>query len=221
MINGAGLVIFDCDGVLIDSERIAVRVNVVIAAQLGWPLTAAEVIDRFIGRSHASIAEIIAARLGDEAAATWTERFEAELRQAVDAELVAVDGIVEALSRITVPMCVASSGTHEKLRHTLGHTGLYPRFAGRIFSSTEVPRGKPAPDLFLHAAARMGVQPQACVVVEDSQYGVQAARAAGMQCLAYAGGLTAVERLEGADTIVFDDMRDLPGLLDKIQTPCA
>ncbi|MDI6105733.1 HAD family hydrolase [Actinoplanes sp. NEAU-A12] len=219
MINDVGLVIFDCDGVLVDSERIAVRVNVAIAAQLGWPLTAAEVIDRFIGRSHASIAEIIAARLGDEAAATWTERFEAELRQAVDAELVAVDGVVEALSRITVPTCVASSGTHEKLRHTLGRTGLYPHFAGRIFSSTDVPRGKPAPDLFLHAAARIGVRPRACVVVEDSQYGVQAARAAGMRCLAYAGGLTAVDRLEGPGTTVFDDMRDLPALLDKIRTP--
>src|SRR5688500_15195921 len=152
MINDVALVIFDCDGVLVDSERIAVRVNVAIMAQLGWPLTAAEVIDRFIGRSHASIAEIIAARLGAETAATWSDRFETELHEAVDAELVAVDGIVEALSRITVPTCVASSGTHEKLRHTLGRTGLYPHFAGRIFSATEVPRGKPAPDLFLHAA---------------------------------------------------------------------
>ncbi|BAL87767.1 putative haloacid dehalogenase-like hydrolase [Actinoplanes missouriensis 431] len=216
MINGVDLVIFDCDGVLVDSERIAVRVNVDITAQLGWPLTAAEVIDRFIGRSHASIAEIIAAELGAEAAATWTDRFETELRQAVDAELTAVDGIEEALGRITAPTCVASSGTPEKLRHTLGRTGLYPHFAGRIFSATEVPRGKPAPDLFLHAAARMGVSPQGCVVVEDSQYGVQAARAAGMRCLAYAGGLTAADRLQGPGTIVFDDMRDLPALLDKI-----
>jgi HAD superfamily hydrolase (TIGR01509 family) len=216
MINGVGLVIFDCDGVLVDSESIAVRVNVAITAHLGWPMTAAEVIDRFIGRSHASIAEIIGAKLGDEAAAIWTERFETELHQAVDAELAAVDGIAEALSQITVPTCVASSGTHEKLRHTLGRTGLYPRFAGRIFSATEVPVGKPAPDLFLHAAARMGVPPEACVVVEDSQYGVQAARAAGMRCLGYAGGLTAADRLEGPDTIVFDDMRDLPALLGKI-----
>ncbi|WP_229075540.1 HAD family phosphatase [Actinoplanes sp. DH11] len=221
MINGWGLVIFDCDGVLVDSERIAVRVNVALVAELGWPLTAAEVIDRFISRSHASIAEIIAARLGDEAAATWTERFESELQQAVDAELVAVDGVVEALDRITVPTCVASSGTHAKLRHTLGRTGLYQRFAGRIFSATEVSRGKPAPDLFRHAAARMGVPPQACVVVEDSRYGVQAARAAGMRCLAYAGGLTAADRLDGPGTTVFDDMRDLPALLDKIRVPDA
>ena len=217
MINGVGLVIFDCDGVLVDSERLAVRVNVALTTQLGWPMTPAEVIDRFIGRSHASIAEIIAAQLGADAAATWRLRFDAELRQAMDAELAAVDGIVPALNQITAPTCVASGGTHEKSRHTLGRTGLYPRFAGRIFSATEVPHGKPAPDLFLHAATRMGVPPQDCVVVEDSRYGVQAARAAGMPCLAYAGGLTTADRLEGPGTVVFDDMRDLPALLDTIR----
>jgi len=219
MIDAVGLVIFDCDGVLVDSERIAVRVNVALTAELGWPLTPAEVVDRFIGRSHASIAEIIGARLGAEAAATWTHRFEAEHRRAVDAELTTVDGIVEALDRITTPVCVASGGTHEKMRHTLGRTGLYRRFAGNIFSATEVARGKPAPDLFRYAAARMGVSPAACVVVEDSRFGVQAARAAGMRCLGYAGGLTAADRLEGPGTVVFDDMRDLPALLDKCGSP--
>lgn len=214
MIDTVGLVIFDCDGVLVDSERIAVRVNVALVAELGWPLTPAEVIDRFIGRSHTSIAEIIGDRLGPAAAATWTHRFESEHRRAVDAGLTTVDGIVEALDRITTPVCVASSGTHEKMRHTLGRTGLYRRFAGNIFSAGEVARGKPAPDLFRYAAARMGVPPAACVVVEDSRYGVQAARAAGMRCLGYAGGLTAADRLEGPGTVVFDDMRDLPSLLD-------
>jgi HAD superfamily hydrolase (TIGR01509 family) len=218
MINGAGLVIFDCDGVLVDSERIAVRVNVAVTAHLGWPMTEAEVIDRFIGRSHADIAGIIGARLGADAAAIWTQRFESELHRTADAELAAVDGIVEALDRITVPTCVASSGTHEKLRRTLGRTGLHQRFAGRIFSATEVPLGKPAPDLFLYAARRMGVTPESCVVAEDSRHGAQAARAAGMTCLAYAGGPTTAERLEGPGTIVFDDMRDLPDLLDRIGT---
>jgi HAD superfamily hydrolase (TIGR01509 family) len=217
MINPVRLVIFDCDGVLVDSERIAVRVNVALCARLGWTMTPTEVIDRFIGRSHASIAQIIGARLGPEAAATWTHRFEIEHREAADAELTAVDGITEALDRITTPTCVASSGTHEKMRHTLGHTGLYQRFAGRIYSATEVARGKPAPDLFLHAAARMGVPPEDCVVVEDSRYGVQAARAAGMTCLGYAGGLTAADRLAGPGTVVFQDMRELPALLDTLR----
>ncbi|RQW95985.1 HAD family hydrolase [Micromonospora globispora] len=214
MINPIGLVIFDCDGVLVDSERIAVRVSIALGAELGWPLTEAEVIERFIGRSSTSIGEQIAARLGQGVAATWADRFDLAHRQAVDAGLTAVDGINDALDEITQPTCVASSGTHEKMRHTLGRTGLYPRFDGRIFSATEVAHGKPAPDLFLHAAATMGVPPAACVVVEDSQYGVQAARAAGMRCFGYAGGLTPAHRLEGPDTVVFDDMRKLPALLN-------
>ena len=122
-------------------------------------------------------------------------------------------GVVDALDTITVPSCVASSGTHEKMRFTLGLTGLYERFAGRIFSVSEVARGKPAPDLFLHAASRMAVPPERCAVVEDSRYGVEAARAAGMRAFGYAGGLASRGSLDGPRTIVFDDMRDLPRLL--------
>lgn len=131
----------------------------------------------------------------------------------MDNGLEAVDGLPEALAAIDLPVCVASSGSHEKMRHTLGRTGLYERFAGRIHSATEVARGKPAPDLFLYAAERMGVDPAACAVVEDSRPGVEAARAAGMRAFGYAGGLTTAELLEGPDTVVFDDMRKLPGLL--------
>ncbi|WP_446215806.1 HAD family hydrolase [Micromonospora sp. IBHARD004] len=213
MIDPVGLVIFDCDGVLVDSEPIAVRVNVAVGAELGWPLSEAEVIEQFVGRSSASIGELIAARLGADTAAMWALRFDQAHRREVDVALTPVDGIVEALDEIVTPTCVASSGSHEKMRHTLGRTGLYHRFSGRIFSASEVARGKPAPDLFLHAAARMGVPPHACVVVEDSRYGVQAARAAGMRCFGYAGGLTPATWLEGPDTVVFDDMRKLPALL--------
>lgn len=213
MINGIELVIFDCDGVLVDSERIAVRVHVAVGAELGWPITDAEVIERFIGRSAASISEQIAARLGDQVAAVWGREFERLHRDAVDADLVAVDGIDEALDAITLPTCVASSGSHDKMRHTLTHTGLLHRFVGRIFSASEVARGKPAPDLFQYAARRMGVSPSACVVVEDSRYGVQAARAAGMRVFGYAGGLTPADWLEGPDTAVFDSMYDLPALI--------
>jgi HAD superfamily hydrolase (TIGR01509 family) len=207
------LVIFDCDGVLVDSERIALQVNLEIGPRLGWPITETEVIDQFLGRSESSILEILSARLGPQGAASWSEQFVAAHRRAVDAGLVPVEGIVEALDAITALTCVASSGSHGKMRHTLGHTGLHDRFAGRIFSATEVARGKPSPDLFLHAAEQMGVAPADCVVVEDSQYGVQAARAAGMASLGYAGGLTPAEWLEGPGTRVFTDMRELPGLL--------
>ncbi|WP_374103689.1 HAD family hydrolase [Streptomyces sp. ISL-86] len=207
------LVIFDCDGVLVDSERIATRVQVALGAQLGWPLTEAEVIERFIGRSSASVREQVAARLGPETARVWDERFARLHAEAVDAGLTPVEGLPEALDEITLPTCVASSGSHEKMRHTLGRTGLYDRFAGRIHSATEVPRGKPAPDLFLYAAARMGVAPSACVVVEDSRPGVEAARAAGMRSFGYAGGLTPAAALVGPGTVVFTDMRELPALL--------
>ncbi|MFI9809136.1 HAD family hydrolase [Streptomyces sp. NPDC052301] len=213
MIKPIELVIFDCDGVLVDSERIAARVQVTLGAQLGWPLTEDEVVARFIGRSHAAIREQVAERLGHETAAVWAERFERLHREAVDAGIAPVEGLLEALEEITLPTCVASSGSHEKMRHTLGRTGLYERFEGRIHSSTEVARGKPAPDLFLYAAERMGVAPAACVVVEDSRPGVRAARAAGMRALGYAGGLTPVEHLEGPGTVVFHDMRKLPALL--------
>ncbi|MFG2875489.1 HAD family hydrolase [Streptomyces sp. NPDC048337] len=213
MIKPIELVIFDCDGVLVDSERIAVRVQVALGAELGWPLTEEEVIDRFIGRSSTSIREQVSARLGDETSALWWDRFEQLHAEAVDAGLAPVEGLPEALDAITLPTCVASSGSHEKMRHTLGRTGLYARFAGRIHSAAEVARGKPAPDLFLHAARRMGVDPAACAVVEDSRPGVEAARAAGMRAFGYAGGLTPAERLEGAGTVVFHDMRELPPLL--------
>ena len=207
------LVIFDCDGVLVDSERLAVRVEVAVLAELGWPLGEAEVIERFVGRSEAFMAEAILARLGDRLPDDWRDRLDRRYRAAFDAELARVDGIAEALDRIATPTCVASGGSHEMLRHTLGLTGLYQRFEGRIFSASEVAEGKPAPDLFLHAAARLGAEPAACAVVEDSSYGVQAARAAGMRAFGYTGGLVPPSRLEGPGTVLFDDMRQLPELL--------
>lgn len=213
MIEPIELVIFDCDGVLVDSERIAARVQAALGAEFGWPLTEAEVIERFIGRSQASITEQITARLGEATAALWWKRFEQLHAEEVDAGLTAVDGLPEALAALTLPTCVASSGSHEKMRHTLGRTGLYEHFAGRIHSATEVDRGKPAPDLFLYAASKMGVPPSACAVVEDSAPGVQAARAAGMRAFGYAGGPTPADRLAGPGTVVFHDMRELPALL--------
>jgi len=207
------LVIFDCDGVLVDSERISVRLEVTLLAELGWELTEAEIAERFLGRTDAYMLEQIEAHIGRRLPADWPEQAARRYRDALAAELAPVDGIVEALDRITAQTCVASSGTHSKMEFTLGLTGLYERFKGRIFSTTEVANGKPAPDLFLFAADRLGVEPRHCVVVEDSRYGVQAARAAGMRALGYAGGLTPAEHLEGERTTVFDDMRELPELI--------
>jgi HAD superfamily hydrolase (TIGR01509 family) len=209
------LVIFDCDGVLIDSERLAVRVDVEMLRELGWPLTEAEVIERFVGRSDRDTRAAIEAHLGRRLPEGWDEQMDRLYREAFAAELTPVAGIVEALDAISAPTCVASSGTHDHLRYTLGLTGLYERFAGRIFSAEDVREGKPAPDLFLFAAERMGVAPVVCVVVEDSHSGVLAARAAGMEVLAFAGGLTPARLLTGPGTTVFEAMRELPGLLGQ------
>ena len=209
------LVIFDCDGVLVDSERIAVRIDVIVLERLGWPLTEAEVIERFVGRSEEYMVGEIEAALGRPLAPDWEDEFRPLYHDAFEAELVPVDGVVDALDRIGAPTCVASSSSHERLRRTLGLTGLYERFAGRIFSAADVSNGKPAPDLFLHAAATLGADPARCAVVEDSVFGLQAARAAGMTAFGYGGGVTPPERLEGPATTVFADMRDLPALLGE------
>jgi len=211
--SGIDLVIFDCDGVLVDTERLAVRVDVQVLEQLGWVMTEAEVVERFVGLSDATIREAIEAHTGRRLADNWEQEFKHLYRSSFAESLTAVDGVVEALDGITLRTCVASSGSHDKMRFTLGLTGLLERFEGRMFSVTEVERGKPAPDLFLHAASRMGVPPAACAVVEDSRFGVEAARAAGMRAFGYAGGLTPAHLLAGSGTVVFTDMRELPRLL--------
>lgn len=209
------LVIFDCDGVLVDSERLSVRVESRLLAELGWPLTERDVLERFVGRSDAHMKAEIEAALG-RPVPEWDDRYRTALHAAFHAELQAVAGVaaaLDALDRDGTATCVASSGTHDKMAVTLGLTGLHDRFAGRIFSATEVANGKPAPDLFLHAADSLGVEPARCAVVEDSRYGVEAARAAGMRSFGYAGGLTPANWLEGPGTVVFEDMAALPALL--------
>jgi HAD superfamily hydrolase (TIGR01509 family) len=207
------LVIFDCDGVLVDSERLAVQVDLAVLTELGWPLSEGEIIERFMGRSHGHFVAEVEAHVGRRLPKGWDLGFEQRYLEAFEADLRAVEGIVEALEQIELPTCVASSGSHERIRFTLGLTGLWERFEGHIFSGDEVAEGKPAPDLFLLAAERMGAVPGGCVVVEDSLYGVRAACAAGMPVLGYAGGLTSADRLKKEGALVFDDMRALPGLL--------
>jgi HAD superfamily hydrolase (TIGR01509 family) len=214
------LVIFDCDGVLVDSERLAVVLDMEMLAELGWSLTRTEVIERFMGRSAAHMLGEIERWLGHPLPKGWTETWDTRYRELYAAELEPVEGIVEALRQITLPMCVASSSTPDRLRRNLRTVGLYDRFEGRIFSASEVENGKPAPDLFLHAARAMGVEPAECVVVEDSRYGVLAGRTAGMHVLAYAGGgMTPISALAGPGTAVFHDMRQLPALLSGVE-PC-
>ena len=205
------LVIFDCDGVLVDSERLAVRTEAEVLSALGWPLTERDIVERFVGRSADQMHREIERHLGRRI--EWEVEFESRYRDVCTRESVAVAGIVEALDAITVPSCVASSGSHDRMRFTLGTTGLLERFDGRIFSADDVARGKPAPDVFLLAAERMGAAPDRCAVVEDGVSGVTAGLAAGMTVFAFAGGVTGADALAIDDAVVFDDMVDPPTLL--------
>ncbi len=200
------LVIFDCDGVMVDSERLTIEVESRLITALGWPLAPGEVAERFLGRSDSYMVTEIEAVIG-RAIPEWRSEYECELRRAFTRELKPVDGVPDLLETLDVQTCIASSGTHEKMALTLGLTGLWDHFDGRIFSVNEVGRGKPAPDLFLHAAASMEAAPDRCLVIEDSPSGIEAALAADMRCVAYAGGLIPMERLERFGVPIIHDMR--------------
>ena len=205
------LVIFDCDGVLVDSEPLSNRILAERLTAVGLPTTTEGSIRDYMGRSWASCEALIERRLGRPLPEGFADDYHEELYAALRRDVEPVAGVVAALDAIAVPVCVASSGSHEKIRTSLGTTGLLERFEGRIFSATDVAHGKPAPDLFLHAAATMGFAPEDCVVVEDAPAGVAAGRAAGMTVLGYAA-LTPPEALEGAS--VFGSMAELPALLN-------
>jgi len=217
------LVIFDCDGVLVDSERIAIRVDGIMLERLGWPLSEKEIIERFVGRPHDFMVSEIETAIGRPLPPGWEEEFRPLYDEAFTAELVAVDGIGDTLDHLAakhaeLPICVASSSSHRSIRRSLELTGLRHHFEERIFSVEDVANGKPAPDVFLHAADRMGFDPSVCAVVEDSAHGVTAGRAAGMRVFGFGGGVTPAERLVGPDTVVFHDMRELPVLLGLTST---
>jgi HAD superfamily hydrolase (TIGR01509 family) len=212
------LVIFDCDGVLVDSEPLANQSFSRALKPHGLDWSVEETMRRLMGRSLKSCVEIVEAEIGRRLPDDFVESMQAVTYQSFrDAPLQPVAGVkdaVLALQAAGLATCVASSGSLEKMRFTLGLTGLWELFEGRIFSSSEVPRGKPFPDLFLHAAASMKQPPAESIVVEDSVPGVQAARAAGMRAFAYAGAPYADRNgLAAADGVLFDDMKHLPGLV--------
>jgi len=205
-------VIFDCDGVLVDTEIIANRALASLVTELGIPTTTEESIVRYMGRSWTSVMSILTEELGAPPPEDLLRRYREAVEDAWRSELLPVPGIVEALDRIVLPYCVASSGDHDRIRLTLGITGLLSRFEGRIFSASDVANGKPEPDLFLHAAKRMGFDVPRTTVVEDTVPGVQAGKAAGMRVLAYAR-LVEPDLLAAAGGEVFSTMEELPSLL--------
>jgi HAD superfamily hydrolase (TIGR01509 family) len=205
------LVIWDCDGVLIDSERLAIRTESQILTEMGWPLSEADVIELFVGRSSVYMRTVIEEHLGRPV--DWRGQFERRLREVSERELMPVEGVMAALEAIDIPGCVASSSGHEMLTFKLGLTGLTERFAGRVFSADDVAHGKPDPAVFLFAAASMGVRPTRCAVIEDSVSGVEAGIAAGMTVFAFCGGVTSATRLQRDGVTLFDTMDQLPALL--------
>ncbi|MBZ6106935.1 HAD family hydrolase [Streptomyces olivaceus] len=209
------LVIFDNDGVLVDSEPISNRLLAGYLTELGHPTSYEDSLRDYMGAAMHRVHDLVLERTGRRLPGDFDAVFHGRVFAAFARELEPVPGAVGALEKLAadgVAYCVASSGSHERIR--VGHrkTGLDRWFDdGRIFSSQDVGRGKPAPDLFLYAAERMGVAPARCVVVEDSPLGVRAAVAAGMDVYGFTG-MTPAARLAGA-TRLFGDMGDLAGLL--------
>ena len=199
------MVIFDCDGVLVDSERLTHQVVVDMLTEQGVALGFDEAVDRFIGMSMANGLVQLKALLGGELPADFLPEMGRRTRAAFRAGLTAVPGVEAVLDGLQRPFCVASNGNHAKVNFTLGHTGLLPRFTGRIFTADDVAHPKPAPDLFLLAARTLGALPAHTTVVEDTPTGVQAARAAGMRVIGFAA-MTPAGRLQaaGADAIAHD-----------------
>src|SRR5579864_523079 len=213
------LVIFDCDGVLIDSELLSVQADLECLAEDGIDLSTDEIIERYTGVSWADMVADLEQRHG-ALSADLPERHQRRLRALFEAELQAIPGVIEAIDSLSCRSCIASSGRPERLRHALSLVGLYDRFHPPVFSATEVAHGKPAPNLFLYASARMGVPPQRCIVIEDSLPGVAAAVAAGMIAVGFTGGSHcrpghAARLSEAGAALVIDRMRELPAVLAR------
>ncbi len=216
MTGRPGAVLFDCDGVLVDSEKLMSVVFAGMLTEIGLPYTPADTIRTFMGRSMVSCMQIVAQQLGHAAPDDFLQRVDARAYAAFERDLEAVPGVEALLDLLDVhgvPFAVASSGSHDKMQKTLGITGLLPRMAGRITSATEVVHGKPSPDVFLLAAERLGVAPDECLVIEDSLLGIQAARAASMRVIGYAAMTDAdAMRAAGATHVVLS-MDEIPALL--------
>ena len=185
---GIDLVIFDCDGVLVDSEMLSAGVLMGMMAEEGYPLTEEAFRADFLGRSFAAAALRAKERFGRALPEDFESRYRDRLFATLDAELKPMAGVADVLASIRIPFCLATSSSPRRLALSLKASGLAHYFEGRCFTASEVQRGKPAPDLFLHAAGRMGAEPARCLVIEDSELGVRAGLAARMEVWHFAGG---------------------------------
>jgi HAD superfamily hydrolase (TIGR01509 family) len=209
------LVIFDCDGVLVNSEKVANEVFADVLLQVcGLEFTLEDMFDNFVGHSRLQCLQKIEAILGEPPPAELDQRYQEDINLALKDSVAAIEGIESVLTGLALPYCVASSGSHDKMKLTLGKTGLMDFFDGNIFSTSEVERGKPHPDIYLHAAATMGgYQPERCLVIEDSPIGVTGAVAAGMRVFGFAELMPAHKLKASGAHLVFENMHDLPDLI--------
>ncbi|MER9441354.1 HAD family hydrolase [Mesorhizobium sp. M0340] len=213
------LVIFDCDGVLVDSEMLSVSALLEMIALAGGNVSEDIAYEHFLGKSMKSVREILASDFGLDLTDQHLTEMRSELMRKFRQELKPMPGIAQVLPKLGVPCCVASSGTLERIRYALEVTGLLGLLEPHLFSAAMVARGKPAPDLFLHAADKMRAAPRNCLVVEDSPAGIEAARAAGMRVLAFTGGShtgnpALKARLASSEPdFIFADMLQLPDLI--------
>ncbi|MGB3407787.1 MAG: HAD family hydrolase [Jannaschia sp.] len=202
------LVIFDCDGVLIDSEGLSGAVLIEALREVGVFIDFDDFCVRMVGRSFPTVAAEIREVHGTRLPEGFEATYRARLLTRFEADLRVTDGIEAVLDALNMPSCVATSSSPARVRRSLELTGLCKRF-DQVFTASEVTRGKPAPDLFLHAAARMGADPARCLVIEDSLPGIEAARTAGMRMLRYTGGAHLRGRTlkHAPDVVAFDDWR--------------
>ncbi len=221
---GKDVVLFDCDGVLVDSEPISLATLVDVLDHYGAPLDLAEVAARFTGRSSAAPIEHIRSETGRDITAEFKPFFYERLFARYDVELQKtndIEGVLTALRSRNIAFCISSSSSVQRLERTMAVTGLGPWFGTDIYSADFVQNGKPAPDLFLYAADKMGFRPEQAIVIEDSVAGVKAAVAAAMSCIGYVGGghyaddrkTAAAHLYEAGADVVFDNMRDIEALI--------
>jgi HAD superfamily hydrolase (TIGR01509 family) len=219
------LVIFDNDGVLVDSEPLANRVLAGLLTEHGYPISPEQCVRRFMGRTLATVRAAVEDETGTPLPADFEsayydvlfEEFRRSLRR-----VAGVEAVLATLERDGTPVCVASSARHEKIRVSLDVAGLAHHFGDRVFSAQDVRRGKPAPDLFLHAAANCGVEPERCLVIEDSPPGIRAAKAAaGMTAIGYVGLIPADQLVEAGADIVIDTMDRLLDAMAQLSPDTA
>lgn len=213
------LIIFDCDGVLVDSERLANQVFAsILYEECGLQFSLSDMFQHFVGRSKSQCMSIIEQMTGSLTSPRLAHRYETEINAALEMSVEAVAGVQDVLDNLEVPFCVASSGSQQKMNTTLGKTGLMRFFEGKVFSASEVDRGKPFPDIYLHAASQMGMSdPSRCLVIEDSPTGVEGAVNAGMTVFGYCELMDETSlHLAGAH-MTFDAMAKLPVMIDDFK----